>query len=123
MIKIKNMAFPESELEYLYDDEKGKRLYVKIKGQHEEITFFNTTIIDIQWNYDKEMETIRKIYNDIQIEKRKIKEDKECTFEKMFNNLSGRCKNLIDYVDDLKDNKQIDIKIAQQIKSKIQCGF
>lgn len=123
MIKIKNMIFPESELEYLYDDEKGKRLYVKIKGQHEEITFFNTTIVDIQWNYDKEMETIRKIYNDIQIEKRKTKEDKDYTFEKMYNNLSGRCKNLIDYVDDLKDNKQIDIKIAQQIKSKIQCGY
>lgn len=124
MIKIKNMIFPESELEYLYDDERAKRVYVKIKAQHDEITFYNITILDIQWNYEKEIKTIREIYNDIQIEKRKTKEiEKDQTFEHMFNNLSRRCKNLIDYVDDLKDNKQIDIKIANSIKSKIQCGY
>lgn len=124
MIKIKNLIFPETELEYLYSNESSKRLHIKIKGQKEEIIFTNILVDDIQWNYEKEIETIREIYNKIQQEKRKIKEpEKDNTFEHLFNTLNGRCKRLIDYVDDLKDSKLINVNIAKNIKGIIQNGF
>ena len=48
---------------------------------------------------------------------------KDDTFEHLFNTLSGRCKKLIEYVDDLKDSKIISVEVAKHLKDILQSGF
>lgn len=65
-----------------------------------------------------------KIYNKVKEYMLSLNEDtKDNTFEQLFNTLNGRCKKLIDYIDDLKDSKLISVKVAKNIKDIIQSGF
>ena len=104
MIKIKNLIIPETELEYLREDKSGKRLYVKLKGQHDEITFYESLIEDIEFNYSEKSVSGRVRQLEATLERRrkeherKIKEleSKNKTFEeynKDLNNQIEKCKS------------------------------
>ena len=126
-ISIDNATFNDIEWNYEYIKENIDEYislsndYYTLEKRYKELEEENNRI-------ELENEKLKSWVDSLNKDNHKFKDklkaiEKDYTFENLFNNLSGRCKKLIDYVDDLKDNKQIDTKIAQQIKSKIQCGF
>lgn len=138
MIKINNFIFNENEIKRI-EPYKHKMSCIgdrDIKGIKVVQTDIGTivedaTIDDIEWNYGTSQETQRKMQKELckscyyrDTISNKLKElEKDEAFEHLFKTLNGRCKKLVDYVDDLKDSKIITANIAYNIKSIIQNGF